>query len=106
MRRLLNQLAWAAVKTKDSYFQGLFHRLVPKLGIKKAIWAVANRLLKVIWKILHQKVEYIEFGPLATNEQARKKRKQRLVRELRRLGYTVQISLLPPPLIPTPEPRP
>ena len=106
MRRLLNQLAWAAVKTKESYFQGLFRRLVPKLGIKKAIWAVANRLLKVIWKMLHQKVDYIEFGPLATNEQARKKRKQRLVRELRRLGYTVQISLLPPPLIPTPEPRP
>jgi transposase len=97
MRRLLNQLAWAAVKAKDSYFQGLFRRLVPRLGVKKAIWAVANRLLKVIWRILHDKVEYIEYGPLARNEQARKKRKQRLVRELTRLGYTVQISPLRPP---------
>ena len=52
MRRLLNQAAWAAAKTNDSHFQHLFRRLVPKLGIKKAIVAVAHHLLKVIWKIL------------------------------------------------------
>ena len=28
LRRLLNQLAWAAVRNKDSYFQDLFRRLV------------------------------------------------------------------------------
>lgn len=92
MRRLLNQAAWAAVKTKDSHFQHMFRRLVPRLGIKKAIVAVAHHLLKVIWKILHDKVEYQEFGPLAANEKARNRRKQKLVRELRRLGYAVQIS--------------
>ena len=86
MRRLLNQCAWAAVKTKDSYFQQLFQRMVPRLGAKKAIWAVAHRLLKVIWKVLHQGVEYIEHGPLALNEKARKRRKQRLIRELRGSG--------------------
>jgi len=58
MRRLLNQAAWAAAKTKDSHFQHLFRRLVPKLGIKKAIVAVAHHLLKVVWKILHDQVEY------------------------------------------------
>src|SRR5437588_11280024 len=63
MRRLLNQCASAAVKTKDSFFQHLFRRLTPRLGVKKAIWAVAHRLLKIIWKILHQGVEYVEHGP-------------------------------------------
>ncbi len=92
MRRLLNQLAWAAVKAKDSYFQHLFRRLVPKLGIKKAIWAVAHRLLKLIWKVLHQKVDYIEHGPVALDERARNRRKQRLLRELRRMGYAVQLA--------------
>jgi transposase len=92
MRRLLNQVAWAAVKTKDSYFQHLFRRLIPKLGTNKAIWAVAHRLLKLIWKVLHQKVEYIEQGPLALDERARNRRKLRLLRELRRLGYAAQLT--------------
>jgi transposase len=92
MRRLLNQCAWAAVKTKDSYFQHLYRRLVPRLQVKKSIWAVAHRLLKLIWKVLHQGVKYVEHGPLALNEKARKRRKQRLIRELRSLGYTVAVG--------------
>jgi len=92
MRRLLNQAAWAAAKTKDSHFQHLFRRLVPRLGIKKAIAAVAHHLLRVVWKILHDKADYKEFGPLAAHEPARNHRKQKLVRELKRLGYTVQVN--------------
>jgi transposase len=92
MRRLLNQLAWAAVRAKGSHFQGLFQRLTVRKGVKLAIWAVAHRLLRVIWKILHQKVRYIEHGPRNRNLQAIQKRKRALVRELRRLGYAVQIT--------------
>ena len=94
MRRLLNQLAWAAVRCKGSYFQDLFRRLLPRLGVKKAIWAVAHRLLKLIWKILHQEVDYVEYGARVLHTEARRRRKQRLVRELRRLGYAVEVSAL------------
>ena len=31
-------------------------------GTKVAIWAVAHLLLRPIWKVLHQKVRYIEHG--------------------------------------------
>jgi transposase len=92
MRRLLNQLAWAAVRAKGSYFQTLFQRLTVRKGVKLAIWAVAHRLLRVIWKILHQKVRYIEHGPRRGNGQATQKRQRALVRQLRRLGYAVQIT--------------
>jgi transposase len=37
MRRLLNQVAWAAVRTKGSYFQNLFRRLLVRKGAKVAI---------------------------------------------------------------------
>jgi transposase len=92
MRRLLNRLTWAAVRTKGSYFQGLFRRLIVRKGVKVAIWAVAHRLLRVIWKILHHKVRYIEHGPRIGNLQAIQKRKRALLRQLRRLGYAVQIT--------------
>jgi transposase len=95
MRRLLNQLAWAAARTKGSYFQDLFRRLLVRKGPKLAIWAVAHRLLRVIWKVIHQKVCYIEHGPRSGDPKAIQKRKRALVRQLRQLGYGVQITAIP-----------
>jgi len=94
MRRLITQLAWAAVKAKESYFQILFRRWVPRLGAKKAIWAVAHRLLRLIWKVLHKGVSYEERGPLGLNKNALHRRKQRLLRDLRALGYKVILEPL------------
>ena len=94
MRRLLNQLAWAAVRAKGSHFQILFQRLTVRKGVKLAIWAVAHRLLRVIWKILHQKVRYVEQGPRSGNNHALQRRRRTLVRHLQRLGYAVQITPL------------
>jgi len=44
MRRLLNQAAQSAVKTKGSVFEVTFSRLMPRLGYKQAIWTIAHRL--------------------------------------------------------------
>ena len=95
MRRLLNQVAWAAVRTNGSYFQDLFRRLLVKKGPKVSIWAVAHRLLRVIWKVLHQRVCYVEHGGRSAHPQAIQKRKRALVRQLRELGYRVQIAEIP-----------
>jgi len=62
MRRVLTQVANAAVKSKGSVFQNLYRKLVPRLGHNKAIWAIAHRLCRLTWKILHQGVRYIELG--------------------------------------------
>jgi hypothetical protein len=32
----------------------VFRRLLPRLGYKFAIWAIAHRLCRVVWKILHE----------------------------------------------------
>jgi transposase len=92
MRRILNQAANAAVKTKGSALQALYRRIVPRLGHNKAVWAVAHRLCRLTWKILHQGVEYIEFGP-ARDPKALQRRTAKLIRTLRALGYQVT----PPP---------
>ena len=54
LRRVLNQAAHAAVKKKGSHFQVVFRRLLPRLGYQSAIWAIAHRLCRVVWKILHE----------------------------------------------------
>ena len=63
MRRRLNQAANAAVKTKGRLFQLVYRRLVPRLGHAQAIGAIAHRLCRLIWKILHDGVRYVERGP-------------------------------------------
>ena len=91
MRRILNQAANAAIKAQGSIFQDLYRRLVPKLGHKKAIWAVAHKLCRVVWKILHDGVQYQERGH-RPDPQTIKRRVDKLVRHLRGLGYQVQLS--------------
>jgi len=56
MRRILNQAANAAVKTKGSIFEVLYRRCVPRLGHNQAIGAIAHRQCRLIWLILHQGV--------------------------------------------------
>jgi hypothetical protein len=41
--------------------QNLFKRVQPRLKYKD--WAIAHRLCRLIWKILHQGVRYEERGP-------------------------------------------
>jgi transposase len=96
-RRILNQAAQAAVKKKGSRFQALFQRLLPRLHHKGAIWAVAHRLARLIWKILHDKVRYIEYGQKG-DPKNEKRRAQKMVQTLRKLGYTIT----PPPAAPLP----
>src|SRR6201984_1256945 len=102
LRRVLNQAAHAAVAKKGSYFQVVFRRLMPRLGYKPAIWAIAHRLCRVVWKILHEGVRYIEQGR-EVGPREKKQRAQMLVRALRKLGYAVTITpinqLAPKPAI-------
>jgi transposase len=89
MRRVLNQAANAAVKTKGSIFQLVYRRLVPRLGHAQAIGAIAHRLCRLIWKILHQGVSYEERGPAVSQHRAQR-RAAKMIRELRSLGYCVE----------------
>jgi transposase len=95
LRRLLNQAAHAAVRKKGSHFQIVFRRLLPRLGYRSAIWAIAHRLCRVVWKILHEGAQFIEQGS-EPDPAVRKRHAKDLARALRRLGYEVAISSINP----------
>ena len=94
MRRVLNQAAHAAVKTKSSIFEVVYRRLVPRLGHAQAIGAITHRLCRLIWKLLHHGVTYDERGPAVTQHRAQR-RAAKMIRELRHLGYRVELTLAP-----------
>jgi transposase len=91
MRRILNQAANAAVKAKGSIFELLYRRYVVRLGHNQTIGVIAHRLCRLIWKILHQGVRYQERGP-TVSQQSKHKRATRMIRELRSLGYRVELA--------------
>jgi len=90
MRRLLNQAANAAARTKGSIFEIVYRRSVPRLGHNQAIGAIAHRQCRLIWLILHQGVRYEERGPAVT-KQSKQKRTARMIRQLRNLGYRIEL---------------
>jgi transposase len=91
LRRVLTEVAQAAVKTKGSHFQAEFRRLLPRLGYKQALWAIVHRICRLVWKVLHEEVGYIEHGP-NPDPRRRQLRAKALLRSLRQLGYDVHIK--------------
>jgi transposase len=98
VRKILTQAAHAAVKKRGSHFQSLFRRFLPKLAYNGAIWLIAHRLGRLIWKILHDGVRYIEQGT-ETNPKAKKRRAQKLAQALRKLGYAVTLTPITPEVL-------
>src|SRR5205809_6221195 len=89
MRRILNQAANAAAKSKGTIFEIVYRRLVSRLGHNQTIGAIAHRLCRLIWIILHRGVRYEERGP-SVNAKSRQRRTHKMIRELRNLGYRVE----------------
>src|SRR5580658_4662607 len=90
LNRVPTQTANAAVKSKGSVCEIANRKIVGRLGHKKAIWAIAHRLCRLIWEILHQGVSYIEYGA-RLNAKALRRRAQRLLRDLHALGYRERV---------------
>jgi transposase len=94
MRRLLNQAAHAAIKVKGSIFDVTFRRLLPRLKYKQAIWAIAHRLCRLLWKILRKGVRYEERGP-EVSAKSKRRRAARMIKELKALGYRIEGGPVP-----------
>jgi len=86
LRRILCQIAWAAVHSKGTFFAQLFNRLQPKIEAKGAVWAVAHRIATVIWILLTREVEYIEKGPAPPNQRTLMRKLRKLTRDFALLG--------------------
>lgn len=58
LRTILVQIAWAAIRTKGSHYQGKYARLAMRKSKKKALIAIARKIGTVLWNMLDKKQEY------------------------------------------------
>lgn len=91
LKTVLIQCAWAAARTKGTYFQTQYQRLRSRRGAKKAIGAVAASLLTTAYHMLKNGTLYQDRGPQHSHQQAKARHVHRLVNRLQNLGFDVQL---------------
>lgn len=92
LRRILVQCAWAASRTKGSYYKNKFEQLCIRKSRKKALIAIARKLLTVIWNVLKEKQSYnFNIEPVLNPEKIRNKMKYHTkeLEKLVALGFTI-----------------
>jgi transposase len=90
LRVVLVQCAWAASRSKGTHLRQLYGRLVGRRGKKRALVAVAHRLLTIVYNVLKKGQVYEEPVQAAPSRQQDKERlKQRLLKRLEKLGVKI-----------------
>lgn len=92
LRSALVQAAHAAVKVKDSFLYAFYTRLAARRGRKKALVAVAHKLLVIVYTLLKTGEQYQERGAAALDERQKEYLLDRLQRQIIQLGYRVSLE--------------
>ncbi len=94
LRRTLNQSAWAASHTKNTYLSAQYRRLASRRGKKRAIVAVGHTMLKIVYHMLKHKVSYHDLGNDYFDRLNSESLKRYLVKRLEKLGHKVVLEPL------------
>jgi transposase len=92
LRVFLVQAAWGATRTKGSFWKRTFERLRARLGPQQALVAIARKMLVAIFHMLRDQVPYRELGADYVGTEPPERRANRLVNQLKSLGFQVQLS--------------
>lgn len=93
LKTLLVQAAWAASRTKGTYFEAKYRRLRARRGPQKALIAVASSLLIAIYHVIRDNTEYRDLGGDHFDRLANKDLlAKRYLRRLEKLGFHVTLT--------------
>ena len=89
VKTIMVEVAWGAIKKKGSYYREKYYSLRARKGSRKAIVAVAHRILKAVFFILKFDKPYRELGDAYLVQLNTKARLQNLQKHAAKLGYTL-----------------
>lgn len=92
LKPVLVQCAWAAARSKHSYFHAQFQRLKSRRGPKKAAVAVAASILTAVYYILRDGTDFHDLGAEYFTRRDKGRIARRLTARLRDLGYEVELK--------------
>jgi transposase len=92
IKGVMTEIAWASARTRNSYPSALFRRLAIHRGKKRALVAVANSLIQVVWHLLTHHKTYVDLGGDYFERLNKQRLTQALVRRLEKLGHKVALQ--------------
>jgi transposase len=95
LRSALLQVAWAAIKQKDSYFRAQYQRIAARRGKKRAALAVAHSILVIGFTMLKNGCRYQELGADYFFQLNAHALQRYYVHQLERMGLRVTLENLP-----------
>ena len=85
--------AHAAVKCRDSYYYAQYNRIAARRGKKRAIVAVAHSMLRAIYHMIQNDVDYVELGADYFNKFNVDKKINSYLKRLSELGCTAEQAM-------------
>jgi transposase len=70
VKTALCEAAWATTKSRKSELAIRFWKMSARRGKKKALIALARKILTIIYHMIKNKAAYIEGGPIAAKQLA------------------------------------
>jgi transposase len=92
LKAALIQAAQAASKGADTFLGAFYRRVAARRGKKKAIVALAHKILVIVYQLLKTGEVYHERGVAALDEHQKDRLLQRLQRRIVQLGYRVSLE--------------
>jgi transposase len=87
IKTILTEVAWAGIKEKQSYYRAKYFSLRSRLGPKKAITAIAHRILKAVYHIIKHGATFKELGEDYLLNLNKSSKLNYLSRQAQKLGF-------------------
>lgn len=85
-KAVITECAWAASRTKGTFFASRYKRLAARRGKKRALVALGHEILKVVYILLKDKCDYKELGENYMDERRKKSQIKYHQEALKQLG--------------------
>ena len=92
LRAVLCELAWVVAHMKETYLSAFYQRIARRRGKKRAILAVAHKLLVIIYHVLKTKTPFVDLGGEYFDNLETTHIQRRAVNRLEQLGYHVTLT--------------
>jgi transposase len=92
LKSILCEVAWVIAGKRNSYLASWYWRIKQQKGAKRAIIALARKILVMIYAMLKNKTPYDDNAYEQQRQKSERKRKNRMISELTNLGYRVSLQ--------------
>jgi hypothetical protein len=91
LKTITNEVAWAAIKKKGFYFKDKYYRRKARRGAKRAIVAIAHRILLGIYHVIRDGADFRDLG----GNYLTLRNKSQKVPHLRKQALAMGLDLVP-----------